>query len=132
MEIICKEIMGGGVTFSAIFKKIKVCEPYFFFPYHLLKTGFFLKSVVIFTSRNIFFSQNIPYIERSKLGYFKSLLLQLTYCLYVMYLKVHVCINFQRNWRYFYQFVFRPTNYPSHDTTVTLFFTKISFFVHLY
>jgi hypothetical protein len=96
--IICKEIMfkGGGVTFSAIFKKIKVCEPYFFFPYHLLKTGFFLKSVVIFTSRNIFFSQNITYIKSSKLGYFKSLLLQLTYCFYVMYLKVHVDIKISK------------------------------------
>jgi hypothetical protein len=95
VEIICKESM-GGVTFSAIFKKIKVCEPYFFFPYHLLKTGFFLKSVVIFTSRNIFFSQNITYIKSSKLGYFKSLLLQLTYCFYVMYLKVHVGIKLSK------------------------------------
>jgi hypothetical protein len=67
--IICKEIM--GVTFSTIFKK-KVCEPFFFFPQHLLKTGFFLKSVVIFISRDKFLFSKYNLYKKVKLRLFQK------------------------------------------------------------
>ena len=85
--IICKEIM-WGVTFSALFKNKSMWAP--FFPSKaFIKDRFFLKSVVICRSRHFFL-----------------LLLQLTYCFYVMYLKVHVDIKLSKKFEVFLSICF--------------------------